>query len=121
MNKSNRLKTITILVLFSIYWVLVKVIRPYCYESLEDLYVLNFVLGILPNFLGALLLCITLNFIPKLSQKAIISMTMGLVIFMETERYYNQNIPFDIYDIIASLLGVLLWLYWMKNIKKIEL
>ncbi len=93
---------------------MVKVIRAICYESLEDLHVLNFTLGILPNFLGALLLCITLRFISKLSQKAIISMTTGLVIFTETERYYNQNMPFDTYDIIASLLGVLFWLYLIK-------
>ncbi|APD06912.1 hypothetical protein UJ101_01393 [Flavobacteriaceae bacterium UJ101] len=72
-------------------------------------------MGILPNFLGALLFCITLSFIPNLTRKSIVVMTIGLVIFMEIERYFNQNISFDISDIAASVVAILLWWFLTKS------
>ena len=37
-----------------------------------------------------------------------------LVVFMEFERLFFQNKPFDIYDIIASILGLIL-IYSIDN------
>ena len=73
-----------------------------------------FVLGILPNFIGAAMVYLVYLKLNISKLKSII-FTMAIVLFMEFERFYNQNINFDIFDILASIFGVLVFYYLDNN------
>ncbi|CAM1359661.1 membrane hypothetical protein [Tenacibaculum xiamenense] len=105
---NSRVACITIL--FTLYLSINKLLRPYVYLNFPET-IIAFILGILPNFIGAamvFLVYLKLN-ISKL--KSII-FTMAIVLFMEFERFYNQNINFDIFDILASVFGILIFITW---------
>ncbi len=77
--------------------------------------IISFILGVTPNFLGAIMVYLTLLLIPKISKLKAFLFTFSLVLFMELERFYNQNIPFDVYDITSSLTALLIVHYIHKS------
>lgn len=111
---------------FIIYIYNQKVYRPKVFSNCESNESLVFILGILPNFLGAIMTFLTCLFLFKLQnkksiRKIIISsflMTLTLVIFMELERCINQHMKFDFFDILASILALIICLlFYKKEIK----
>ncbi|WP_255362811.1 peptidase domain-containing ABC transporter [Tenacibaculum sp. MAR_2009_124] len=90
-----------------------KWLRPYVYVNSPET-PLSFIMGILPNFIGAAIVYLVYLKLNINKLKSII-FTMALVLFMELERYYNQNINFDAFDILASLFGILIFYYSDKK------
>lgn len=98
---------ILILVLFILYILNNKVIRPYVYLKL-NCQLCSFVVGVLPNFIGTLIVFIALHFYLNYSIKKNILFNLVLVLFMESERYLFHNASFDLFDIISSIVAILL-------------
>ncbi|MBU3011116.1 hypothetical protein KO506_06860 [Polaribacter vadi] len=115
-----------VLISFIIYIFNQKIYRPQVFSNSESNQYLVFILGIIPNFLGAIMTFLTCLFLFKLQNKKslrkiiIISFltTLILVIFMELERFINQNMKFDFFDILASILALIICLIFYK--KEIE-
>ena len=102
-----------IAILFTLYISINKLLRPYVYLYFPET-MIAFVLGILPNFIGAAMVYLVYLKLNISKLKSII-FTMAIVLFMEFERFYNQNINFDIFDILASIFGVLVFYYLDNN------
>lgn len=110
--KNNRYKIIIIFLLFFIYIFCTKFLRPYFNKHHSNFVFINFILGILPNFIGAIITyTLTRIKLIKISKIKSIVFTLSLVLFMEFERYLNQNIVFDVYDIVSSVIGVTICYY----------
>ncbi len=105
--KLDRRKVLIICLGFIIYLVVVRIIRPYFYQF-SELEEINFILGILPNFIGSLILFLTLVSIPNFSKWVAVLFVLSVVIFMEFNRFYVDNISFDMYDIVASIFGLVI-------------
>jgi len=112
-----------VLICFIIYIYNQKIYRPKVFSNYESNESLVFILGIIPNFLGAIMTFLTCLFLFKLQNKKsirkiiIISFltTLTLVIFMELERFINQNMKFDFFDILASILALIICLIFYKK------
>lgn len=103
MKKYLRLYTIVLSMI--LYLLTVKAIRPYVYDSQNHFSIFKFLLGVLPNFLGSIMVFWLYRTINS-SVKTAIVFSLLTPVFMELERYYVGYIPFDIYDILASIFGV---------------
>lgn len=118
--KKNKKVLFYMILIFSFYIFLVKFIRPFSYQNHPDLNSFNFILGILPNFLGAILSYLMYNGFLEFSKIKSGSYTIVLVLFIEIERYYNEGAAFDVYDIIASVIGIgILFFFYSSNSKEL--
>lgn len=119
-KKKKRKTLISIVGLFgSALWVLTIYMRGTDYVQIS---VINFLLGILPNFgVGLLLPMITILFYPVLFEEEIsvtkyryVLVAFFLLLFI-SEIIHDKfiNSPFDIYDLAASFiaLGIMAFLY----------
>ena len=112
-----------ILISFIIYIFNQKIYRPQVFSNSESNEYLVFILGIIPNFLGSIMTFLTCLFLFKLENKKSIRkiiitsflITLTLVIFMELERFINQNMKFDFFDILASILALIICLIFYKK------
>ncbi|WP_298764805.1 hypothetical protein [uncultured Polaribacter sp.] len=117
---------VIILISFILYIFNQKIYRPQVLSNIESNRYLVFILGVIPNFLGAIMTFLTCLFLLKLQNKQSLGKiinfsfltTLTLVIFMELERFINQNIKFDVFDILASILALITCLICYK--KEIE-
>ncbi|MDN3620178.1 hypothetical protein QWY81_12000 [Polaribacter undariae] len=112
-----------VLVSFIIYIFNQKIYRPQVFSNSESNEYLVFILGIIPNFLGSIMTFLTCLFLFKLENKKSIRkiiitsflITLALVIFMELERFINQNMKFDFFDMLASILALIICLIFYKK------
>lgn len=105
--------------LLILYIALVKLFRPFIYSNYINLNFLVFIVGVAPNFLGSIMMYLLMSLIPKMKVSVIIFFCIFLILFIEIESFYNRNISFDYFDILASLVGIFLVHTIMKNITKI--
>lgn len=122
--KQNNRVILVIVIGFVLYIYNQKIYRPRVYSRSESNEYLIFILGVLPNFLGAIITFSTFfllfkiifnkkSYLKNIIQAAIY--TTCLVVFMELERLINSGIKFDFFDIIASLFGITFCLMLFKK------
>ncbi len=113
--KQNYKATLVIIIGLVSYIYNQKIYRPKVYSISESNEYLIFLLGVLPNFIGAIITFSTFillfkilyskkSFRQNMVQSAI--WTISLVVFMELERLVSSEIRFDFFDIIASVIGI---------------
>ena len=115
-KKKLLLYMVLVLIFFTFF---IKVIRPYSYQNYPELKSINFVLGLMPNFLGTILVFLMYNSLLEVSKIKSAIYTMVLVFFIEIERSYNQGTVFDVYDIIASIVAILILYGISKKMKNV--
>ena len=117
-KKKLLLYMVLVLIFFTFF---IKVIRPYSYQNYPELKSINFVLGLMPNFLGTILVFLMYNSLLEASKIKSAIYTMVLVFFIEIERYFYEGKAFDVYDIIASIIAIgIVLLLQPKSLKKLK-
>ncbi|MBU2997573.1 hypothetical protein KO500_14080 [Cellulophaga baltica] len=123
--KKNYTKILIISSCFFIYIYNQKIFRPKIYSNYESNEYLIFIIGVLPNLLGAIItfliyILIFENLLKgkkdfrEILRNAVI-WTLSLVIFMELERLISSGIRFDFFDILASIIGIIFCLLLYKK------
>jgi hypothetical protein len=96
-----------LLSLTTVYFLNRHLIRPYVYKNIENNDI-KFIFGIIPNFLGAIILFIFFRYILQNSVKYVFFFINIYAICHEIINHLCDKIQFDPFDISATLLATIL-------------